>query len=72
MFLGTAANVITVLIGSTIGGVAGTRFPERIRSTVMAGLDTAPPGLSSMKSLQAAGNCNRRRVCPVGAVSRMM
>ncbi|NNL69325.1 MAG: DUF554 domain-containing protein [Acidimicrobiia bacterium] len=38
MFLGTAANVITVIIGTTVGAVAASRFPERIRTTVMAGL----------------------------------
>ena len=38
MFLGTAANVITVIIGTTVGAIAAGRFPERIRTTVMAGL----------------------------------
>lgn len=35
---GTILNVITVLIGSAIGILLGSRFPERIRQTVMAGL----------------------------------
>src|SRR5581483_4353755 len=35
---GTIINVITVLIGASIGVLLGERFPERIRQTVMAGL----------------------------------
>ncbi len=35
---GTLLNVVTVLIGAGIGVMLGTRFPERIRQTVMAGL----------------------------------
>lgn len=35
---GTILNVITVLIGATIGVWLGARFPERMRQTVMAGL----------------------------------
>ncbi|MBT8193816.1 MAG: DUF554 domain-containing protein [Acidimicrobiia bacterium] len=54
MFLGTAANVATVLIGSAIGGVAGARFPERIRSTVMAGLGLLTLAIGFRDSLEAA------------------
>lgn len=54
MFLGTAANVVTVLIGTTIGAVAGSRFPERIRSTVMAGLGLLTLVIGFRDSLQAA------------------
>jgi uncharacterized protein len=36
--VGTLANVATVLIGTAIGAVAGARFPERLRLTVMASL----------------------------------
>jgi uncharacterized membrane protein YqgA involved in biofilm formation len=35
---GTILNVVTVLIGSTIGVLLGARFPEKVRQTVMAGL----------------------------------
>jgi uncharacterized membrane protein YqgA involved in biofilm formation len=35
---GTLLNVVTVLIGASIGVLLGSRFPERIRQTVMAGL----------------------------------
>lgn len=35
---GTILNVVTVLIGATIGVWLGARFPERMRQTVMAGL----------------------------------
>ena len=36
--LGTILNIVAVLIGSAIGLIAGNRFPERIRQTVMNGL----------------------------------
>ena len=44
--LGTALNVITVVAGTVIGAVAGSRIPERLRETVMVtlGLLTAAIG----------------------------
>lgn len=44
--VGTIANIVTVLLGTLIGAVAGRRFPESIRGTVMAtlGLATAAIG----------------------------
>ncbi len=53
MFLGTAANVATVLIGSTIGAIAGARFPERVRSTVMAALGLLTLAIGFRDSLKA-------------------
>ncbi|HLA99708.1 MAG TPA: DUF554 family protein, partial [Anaerolineales bacterium] len=35
---GTIINMITVFIGGTIGMVVGSRFPDRVRQTVIAGL----------------------------------
>lgn len=35
---GTLLNVVTVLIGASIGVLLGSRFPERVRQTVMAAL----------------------------------
>lgn len=35
---GTILNVITVLLGSAAGVLLGSRFPERVRETVMAGI----------------------------------
>jgi uncharacterized membrane protein YqgA involved in biofilm formation len=35
---GTILNVVAVLIGTAIGVALGSRFPERMRQTVMAGL----------------------------------
>ncbi|NIS83151.1 MAG: DUF554 family protein [Anaerolineales bacterium] len=35
---GTLINIVTVLIGSSIGQVSGPRLPERIREIVVAGL----------------------------------
>jgi uncharacterized membrane protein YqgA involved in biofilm formation len=38
MLIGTLTNVATVLAGSAVGALAGTRFPERFRHTVLATL----------------------------------
>ena len=38
MMLGTLINVITVLIGGTIGTLIGSRLPSKIRETVVVGL----------------------------------
>ncbi len=35
---GTLLNIVTVLIGATVGVWLGARFPERVRQTVMAAL----------------------------------
>lgn len=35
---GTLINVVTVIIGGTLGTLLGARFPEKIRETVMHGL----------------------------------
>jgi hypothetical protein len=35
---GTLLNVVTVVIGGTLGAVLGARLPERVRETVMHGL----------------------------------
>jgi uncharacterized protein len=35
---GTLLNVITVLLGATLGTLLGARFPERVRETVMGAL----------------------------------
>lgn len=38
MPVGTLTNILAVLLGTTVGAVAGSRFPERIRSTVLSAL----------------------------------
>ena len=38
MFVGTIANVATVIAGTTVGALAGRRFPDRLRETVTATL----------------------------------
>ncbi len=47
MFVGTLTNIAAVIAGTSIGAVAGPRFPERLRQTVMAtlGLLTAALGI---------------------------
>jgi uncharacterized membrane protein YqgA involved in biofilm formation len=36
--LGTVVNVVTVLLGTALGLVIGRRFPERVRTTLLAGV----------------------------------
>jgi len=38
MFVGTITNVATVIAGTTVGALAGRRFPDRLRETVTATL----------------------------------
>jgi uncharacterized membrane protein YqgA involved in biofilm formation len=38
MLIGTLANVAAVIAGTAVGALAGRRFPERLRETVMATL----------------------------------
>ena len=47
MPVGVITNIVAVAIGTTVGAFAGTRFPERIRETVMGalGLVTAAVGI---------------------------
>jgi uncharacterized protein len=49
--VGTLVNVATVLVGTAIGAVAGTRLPERLRLTVMAALGLLTLGLGFRESL---------------------
>lgn len=53
MFLGTAANIGTVLVGTAIGAIVGGRLPERIRTTVMAGLGLLTLAIAFRDSLRA-------------------
>jgi uncharacterized membrane protein YqgA involved in biofilm formation len=48
--VGTITNVATVLAGTTIGALAGRRFPENVRGTVLAtlGLATAAIGVREL------------------------
>lgn len=50
MPIGTLTNVAAVLAGTAIGAVAGIRFPERVRGTVLAtlGLLTAAVGVREL------------------------
>jgi len=38
MPIGVLTNIVAVLVGTTVGAVAGNRFPDRVRHTVMAAL----------------------------------
>lgn len=48
--VGTIVNVVTVLAGTTVGALAGRRFPETVRGTVLAtlGLATAAIGVREL------------------------
>lgn len=48
--VGTIVNVAAVLAGTAIGALAGSRFPENVRATVMAtlGLATAAIGIREL------------------------
>lgn len=52
--IGTIANVATVIVGTVIGALAGKRFPESLRGTVMAtlGLATAAIGVRELLPTQ--------------------
>src|SRR5512136_1342254 len=43
--IGTIINVIAVIVGSVVGIALGSRFPERFRQTVVAGLGLFTFGL---------------------------
>lgn len=53
MFLGTAANIGTVVLGTAIGAIVGGRLPERARTTVMAGLGLLTLAIAFRDSLRA-------------------
>lgn len=38
MPVGVVTNIATILVGTVVGAVAGNRFPERVRETVMGAL----------------------------------
>jgi uncharacterized membrane protein YqgA involved in biofilm formation len=40
MGLGTAINVVAVLVGGGVGTLAGARFPEKMRETAMRTIGT--------------------------------
>jgi uncharacterized membrane protein YqgA involved in biofilm formation len=50
---GTIINLITVIIGSLLGTVLGSRFPERVRQTVIAGLGIFTFGLGIQMFLKS-------------------
>ena len=51
MFIGTLTNVATVLVGSAVGAVAGSRFPDRLRHTVLAALGLLTAALGFRETL---------------------
>ena len=51
---GTIINIVTVLLGGTLGLFFGARFPERIRQTVMMGLGLFTFGLGMLMFLKTS------------------
>lgn len=51
MFVGTITNIGTVLVGTAVGGLMGSRFPERMRQTVMASLGLLTLALAVRETL---------------------
>jgi uncharacterized membrane protein YqgA involved in biofilm formation len=56
MGLGTAINVVAVLVGGGVGTFVGTRLPERMRETAMRaiGIVTLLVGVSNFLELATA------------------
>jgi uncharacterized protein len=51
MFVGTLTNVATVLAGTAVGAVAGTRIPERLQQTIMGALGLLTAALAFRETL---------------------
>jgi uncharacterized membrane protein YqgA involved in biofilm formation len=46
VFIGTLTNVITVLAGTTVGALIGTRIPDRVQQTILAALGLLTAGIA--------------------------
>ena len=53
MFTGTLTNVATVLAGTAIGAVVGSRIPERLQQTILGALGLLVVALSVRETLAA-------------------
>ena len=51
MFVGTATNVVTVLIGTVVGATIGARIPDRVQQTILGGLGLLTAVLAFRESL---------------------
>lgn len=51
--MGFIINIVTVLMGSTLGMLLGNRLPERVRETVLHGLGLATLGYASISIVDA-------------------
>jgi uncharacterized membrane protein YqgA involved in biofilm formation len=61
--LGTIVNVATVVVGTTVGLLAGRRVPERMRETVLAGIGLLTIGVGVSSFLET-----RNAVFPVVSI----
>jgi uncharacterized membrane protein YqgA involved in biofilm formation len=46
VFLGTFTNVVTVLAGTAVGALIGTRIPDRLQQTILAALGLLTAGIA--------------------------
>ncbi len=46
VFIGTFTNVVTVLVGTTIGALVGPRIPDRVQQTILAALGLLTTGIA--------------------------
>src|SRR5690348_2633343 len=53
--LGTLLNIVTIIIGGSIGMLAGNRLPDKVQQTVMAGLGLMT-GVIGMSMALASAN----------------
>jgi uncharacterized membrane protein YqgA involved in biofilm formation len=51
VFIGTLTNIVTVLVGTAIGAVAGARIPERLQETIVAALGLLTAALAIRETL---------------------
>lgn len=54
--MGFILNIVTVLMGTTLGVLLGNRLPERVRETVLIGLGLATLGYASLSIVDSFAN----------------
>lgn len=54
--IGTALNIVTILVGTAIGVLLGNRLPEKMRETVLSGLGLSTWGYAVLNIVDAMSN----------------
>ena len=60
MGLGTAINVVAVLVGGAIGTLAGARLPETMRGTAMHAIGIVTLLIGVANFLKLDGTCTQK------------